>query len=296
MRGLSQRPAGRLVLLVFVAIAALSRALQAADTPPATYSALSDALLERAKSEVARIQALVEQGTLPKSRLEEAKLQLADAQDDAILARTLYGEARVEDMTFEEGAAMVAAAERRVERQKKVVEDRHVLLDTGILAKSEFAAFESELDSRTRVLDLAKNRLQLLDDLRQMAAEEQRLERAARMNAHGLKDVMIRYDGNGIFDLKELPLISSDFEKHFHHALPVSAIGETALHRAMGLDHRNRVDVALNPDQAEGLWLRQLLERLHVPYLAFRGAFSGAATAPHIHIGTGSTRLKLAQR
>jgi hypothetical protein len=39
-----------------------------------------------------------------------------------------------------------------------------------------------------------------------------------------------------------------------------------------------------------------LLERLQTPYLAFRSAVVGAATAPHIHIGTGSTRLKLAQR
>jgi hypothetical protein len=64
----------------------------------------------------------------------------------------------------------------------------------------------------------------------------------------------------------------------------------------MGLDHRNRVDVALNPETSEGLWLRQLLEKLHIPYLAFRSAVAGAATAPHIHIGTGSSRLKLASR
>ena len=94
----------------------------------------------------------------------------------------------------------------------------------------------------------------------------------------------------------DLTAISAQFEKRFHHALPVSALGQTLLHQSMGLDHRNRVDVALNPDQPEGLWLRALLERLHVPYLAFRSAVAGAATAPHIHIGTGSTRLKLAQR
>ncbi|MBV9405090.1 MAG: hypothetical protein JO211_07080 [Acidobacteriaceae bacterium] len=296
MKFLFRLRAARLLGPVVLAILPGARMLAAADTPAPTYSALSDALLERAEKEVARIQALVEQGTLPKSQLEEAKLRLADAQDDAVLARTLYGQVRVQDLTSEQAGAMIAAAQRRVDREAKIVAERRTLLDNGILAKSEFAAFQNELDSRQRILDLAKNRLQLLEELRQMALEEQRLERAARMNAADLKDVMIRYDGNGTFDLKQLPSISSDFEKHFHHALPVSAIGETALHRSLGLDHRNRVDVALNPDQAEGLWLRQLLERLHVPYLAFRSAVTGAATAPHIHIGTGSSRLKLAQR
>ncbi len=107
---------------------------------------------------------------------------------------------------------------------------------------------------------------------------------------------MVRYDGNGLFDLGDLTAISSEFERHFHHPLPISALGQTLVHQSMGLDHRNRVDVALSPDQPEGLWLRALLERLHVPYLAFRAPVAGAATGAHIHIGTGSTRLKLALR
>jgi hypothetical protein len=105
---------------------------------------------------------------------------------------------------------------------------------------------------------------------------------------------MIRYDGNGRFNLGDLTTISSQFEKHFHHPLPVSAMGQTLVHQALGLDHRNRVDVAVNPDASDGIWLRGLLESLHVPYLAFRSAVPGAATAPHIHIGTGSNHLKLA--
>jgi hypothetical protein len=270
----------------------------AADTPAAGYSALSNTLVERARNEMERIRVLVDQGTLPKVQLEQAQERLADAEDDAVLARTLYGEVRVADMTPPDAQAMLAAAQRRVERQAKIVAERQKLLDTGILAKSDLTASQEELESRRRVLSLAQNRLKLLDDLKQMAENEQRLEQAAtaHANAGNLKNVMIRYEGNGLFDLSELPTISSEFEKRFHHALPVSALGQTLLHRSMGLDHRNRVDVALNPDQTEGVWLRQLLEKLHIPYLAFRGAVSGAATAPHIHIGTGSSRLKLASR
>ena len=259
------------------------------------YTAYSSTLLHHAQDEVARVKELVEQGTLPKSRLDEAEARLADAEDQAILARTLYGPARVENMTDAEAKTMVEAAERRVDRQSKIVEERQVLLDTGILARSEFTAFQDELDSRRRVLELAQNRMKLLEELRQMAEAEQRFEHAARNGLPGSTS-MIRYDGNGLFDLGDLTTISGEYARHFHRALPVSALGQTLVHQSMGLDHRNRVDVAVNPDQPDGVWLRQLLERLHVPYLAFRSAVPGAATAPHIHIGPGSTRLKLALR
>lgn len=260
-----------------------------------TYNALSTALLERTEHEFAKIKALVDEGTLPKSRLIEAQSALSDAQDEAILAQTLYGPARVQDMSSDQTTAMVDAAQRRVDRQQIIVRDRQELLDNGILARSEFTAFQDELASRQRVLDLARNRAKLVQDLQHMANVEQQFESAAQAGAEA-KYVMIRYEGNGLFNLSDLTAISNQFQKRFHHPLPISALGQTSVHQSMGLDHRNRVDVALNPDQAEGIWLRQLLETLHVPYLAFRSAVAGAATAPHIHIGTGSTRLRLAQR
>jgi hypothetical protein len=258
------------------------------------YNALSTALLEQAEHEFGKVKALVDDGTLPKSRLIEAQSALSDAQDEAILAQTLYGHARVQDLTSDQVKTMVDAAQRRVDRQQTIVEDRQKLLDNGVLARSEFTAFQDELVSRERVLDLARHRAQLVQDLQQMAIVEQQFESAAHAAAAG-KYVVIRYEGDGLFNLADLKAISNQFEKRFQHPLPISAFGQTLVHQSMGLDHRNRVDVALNPDQREGIWFRQLLERLHVPYLAFRSALAGAATAPHIHIGTGSTRLKLAR-
>ncbi|HEX3684707.1 MAG TPA: hypothetical protein VHU83_19375 [Bryobacteraceae bacterium] len=285
--------AGGLILCILGGLSAGAQSAVAGDTPASEGArALSSVLLDRAQNEVVRIRALVEQGTLPKSLLEEAEARLADAQDQAILTATLYGAARLQDMTPQQATAMLEAAQRRVDRQSRIVADRQKLLDGGIISRSEFTLFENELDSRNRVLDLAQNRARLLEQLRAMAETEQQLERAA----HAPAEVLIRYDGNGLFNLGDLPTISSEFEKRFHHPLPISAFGQTLVHQSMGLDHRNRVDVALNPDQVEGIWLRQLLEKLHVPYLAFRSAMAGAATAPHIHIGPGSTRLKLASR
>jgi hypothetical protein len=83
------------------------------------------------------------------------------------------------------------------------------------------------------------------------------------------------------------------FEKHFGKPLPVSALGETAVHRALGFDHRGRVDVALHPDLPEGIWLREFLRENHIPFFAFRQAVPGRATGAHIHIGPMSTHFKL---
>jgi hypothetical protein len=252
--------------------------------------------VQRAEAELTRTKALVEQGALPKSSIADAENKLADARDEAMLAATLYGQPRVQDMTPDNASAMLGAARRRVERQEKIIESRQKLLDMGILSQAEFSTSQEELEARRRVLSLAETRIQLLDELRQMAECEQHFEQLSRMATARLTGLMVRYDGSGTFDLSELPEISNSFERRFHRALPVSAMGQTMLHRSMGLDHRNRVDVALNPDSAEGVWLQHLLETLRIPYLAFRAAMAGAATAPHIHIGPGSNRLKLAAR
>jgi hypothetical protein len=100
-----------------------------------------------------------------------------------------------------------------------------------------------------------------------------------------------RFDGNGRFTPRDFEKISRAYQREFAKSLPVSAAGETALHRALGFDHRGRVDVAINPDQAEGVWLRHFLAVRHIPYFAFRGAMRGKATGPHIHIGPMSGHL-----
>jgi hypothetical protein len=286
---------GVLVALLWMAYPACALAQSAGPGPSSPYSAFSDSLLERAKAEVVRVKALVKQGTLSKSKLDEAEEQLADAEDEATLAHTLYAPEHLENTTGEQAAQMVAAAERRVQRQTKRVEQNQKLLDLGILARAEVSGSNEELASRRHVLDLANNRVTLIEQLRQMAAEEQRLALKARSGGIP-QDIEVRFDGGGKFAVAEMASIASAFEHQFHHALPISAMGQTALHRSMGLDHRDRVDVALNPDAPEGLWLRRLLEQRRDPYLAFRSAVAGAATAPHIHIGLGSTRLKAVQR
>lgn len=105
---------------------------------------------------------------------------------------------------------------------------------------------------------------------------------------------MEHFEGDGHFSQTDLKGVETAFEKKFKKPLPISANGETSVHRALGFDHRGRVDVALTPDQSEGVWLRTYLESNDIPYYAFRSAVPGKATGAHIHIGPGSTRLRAA--
>lgn len=246
--------------------------------------------LERTRAEVEQTERLVADGTLPRVKLDEVRQRLADAEDEALLSRTLFGLRTPGSITEEEAKEMIAAAQRRVDRARAVLNDRQKLLDSGAIGRVDFESSSRELEDRERTLGFAKDRLRLLNELAAMAESERELAKSAE--AASFKNSVIRSDGNGSFSLGDLTPIQAEFEKKFHRALPISALGQTLTHQSLGLDHKDRVDVALSPREPEGIWLLALLNRLHVPYLAFRTAVAGAATAPHIHIGVGSSRLQ----
>jgi hypothetical protein len=247
----------------------------------------------RAKATIEKLKSLVDAGVLPRAQLEKAESALGDAEDEALLRKTLYGT----DLTDEESDAMMAAANRRFERRKKVVDDVRKLVEDGVTSQLSLSTFLEELDFARKECDLAETRAQLAHQLSQMAQAEEALEaKLARdpLGASGdASSLAYRYDGDGVFSLGTFSRVEVEFEKHFGKPLPVSALGETAVHRALGFDHRGRVDVALHPDQPEGLWLREFLTENHIPYFAFRQAVPGRATGAHIHIGPMSTHLKL---
>ncbi|HEX7363515.1 MAG TPA: hypothetical protein VF283_23735 [Bryobacteraceae bacterium] len=262
-------------------------------SPASPSDSWSSAKVQTAQKNVERVQALVTQGALPQSDLASAQEKLADAQDKDTLAKTLYSGHSAQDMTMEESKAMMAAARRRVDRQVKRVENGRALQRKGLLSRSKLAAIKAELATRRRILQLADERAKEVQEIAAMADVE-----GATADKTGVEPLLtpeIRYDGYGHFHLRELRSIRRAYYKEFDQRLPVTAVGETALHRRLGLNHRGRVDVGLNPDCPQGVWLRHYLEKRHIPYLAFRCAIKGAATAPHIHIGPESTRLHLAR-
>lgn len=259
--------------------------------PPnsASSSNFTNASVIRAQNNLTRIKSLVEQGVLPRKNLLDAEAVLADAEDEQILSNTLYGGIRAQNISPDEAKQMLDAAARRVDRQQSLVDDRTKLIASGTLARGEIQPLAGELEMRKRALELTRERAQLVQQLVAMANAEQAMERAG-----GARPVMMRYDGTTPFSIAGLPAIGAAFAKQFHEDLPVSALGQTSIHQELGFDHRGRVDVALNPDSQQGLWLRSFLERRHIPYIAFRAAVTGSATAPHIHIGPGSMRVKVA--
>ena len=239
--------------------------------------------------EVERLRLMAETGSVPRARLEQAQAELADAEDNTILRRTLYGTLRVEDFTKEQTDLMVSAATRLVDRQQERYERTKQLVAEGIVARASLSAMLDDLEYRKKALDLANFRANLVTELSEQAEAEGDLDipsgpvmRAGR--------AIERYDGTGMFRESDFLRINTAFARQFGKPLPVSAKGDTALHRSLGFDHRGRVDIALNPDQKEGAWLRGYLQKAKLPYYAFRAAIKGKATAPHIHLGPPSTR------
>jgi hypothetical protein len=237
-----------------------------------------DPSVARARIGIQKLRALVESGALPRAQLEQAEDALADAQDNAVLRCTMYST----DLTDEQAGEMVAAAGRRLERREKQLDKVRHLVDSGVAARNELETFVEEVDFAHKEYDLAVARANI-------AAEQV----AVPVIPREITAVPPRAElhPGGVFTPADFERVEAAYEHHFGKALPVSAMGETAVHRALGFDHRGRVDVALHPDQPEGIWLRAYLAERHIPFIAFRQAVPGRATGAHIHMGPMSTRL-----
>ena len=102
-----------------------------------------------------------------------------------------------------------------------------------------------------------------------------------------LAEYAIQFRG---WSLALLPTLDRYFAGRFHRPLPVSALGQTAVHDRLGFDHRNAIDIAVHPDTPEGRALMLYLRGQRIPFLAFRRAQAGVATGAHVHIGEASYR------
>ena len=244
--------------------------------------------LSRAQSNLEFLRSQVEAGVLPRAKLEEAQDALADAHDAELLSRTLYGR----DLTEEQTAEMEAAALRRLERRKAEVEKLKQLVDADALARNSLTKPMEDVTWARQEYDLVVQRAQLVHELAEQARAEQQAIEAQESSKPSIGGpVMERFAGDGTFTHEDFKHVVLAYEKQFKKPLPVSAQGETALHRSLGFDHRDRVDVALFPDSAEGEWLREYLESNEIPYYAFRNFVPGKATGAHIHIGPPSNRI-----
>jgi hypothetical protein len=247
----------------------------------------TDPEVAKARAALDRLRALVEAGAAPRAELERAQDALSDAEDDATLRSQLTNK----DMDQAQADDVLAAAKRRMDRREKRLAGVQKLVNLGAASRFELGTFQEEANFARGQYDLALERQKLTTELAEIAAQEEELARSLAEQPAEAAKIAERFDGNGLFTPAEFERLEAAFETHFHKALPVSAMGQTAVHRALGFDHRNRVDVAIHPDQPEGIWLREFLAGNRIPYFAFRQAVPGKATGAHIHIGPISTRL-----
>jgi len=283
----------RQFVAIFLSIGALAAFGQ---TPAASPETTANKRIDLAKDELGRVEQLVEVGALPRLRLEEAKQKLEDAQDEAILERTLYGDLQVDKISDQSMDEMVAAAQRRLERAQTELTQAQKLVADGISAQSTLTPLQEELAIRQTNLNLAHARANLMAEVAALAKYQKTASEIQAATSIVYQDSFTRgmehYEGSGSFrESKDLKPLELAFAQKFDHPLPISAEGETNLHRAMNFDHRGRIDVAVSPNAPEGIWLLRYLKARKIPFYAFTRAIPGKATAAHIHIGPGSTRL-----
>jgi hypothetical protein len=283
------------LLLSFGALILFAGTFTLAETPAGTSENKG---IELAQQELARVKNLVDAGALARVRIQEAEANLDDAKDEVVLAHDLYGDLPEKGASEAASEEMIAAAQRRVDRQQTRLEEAQKIVAAGVAARSYLAPFQAELSVRQTGLDLAHLRAHLMADRAAMNRLSDQSEAPPVVESFPQDDSeltwqgMEHYEGDGAFsEARELQPLRLAFASQFDRPLPISAEGETGVHRALGFDHRGRVDVAVVPGTPEGVWLRHYLQLRKIPYYAFSRAIPGKATAAHIHIGPGSTRL-----
>lgn len=283
----------RQFVAVFLSVGALAVFGQTSSTNPETTANKG---IELAQKELERVAELVQAGALPRLRIEQAQQNLEDAKDEAILERTLFGELPATGASDQLMDEMIAAAQRRVERQQIRLDQAAKLVTSGLDSQASLTPLQEELAIRRMNLNLAHSRASLVAEMAALAKYQKTAAEIRETTSIVFRDSytagMEHYEGSGLFrESRDLKPLAFAFEQKFDHPLPISAEGETDLHRALGFDHRGRVDVAVSPNAPEGIWLLRYLRSRKIPFYAFTRAIPGKATAAHIHIGPGSTRL-----
>jgi hypothetical protein len=175
------------------------------------------------------------------------------------------------------------------------------LFSQGLITRRELeTSEEATAQARNKYLD-AKAQLkgadvQLAEALIEVEAEEKapKLKVSPAPRAVGglvRTTAYIRYGGGRAWSLSDAGAIKQFFMLRFGRPLPIDVFGQSPLHDRWGYDHRNAMDIGLNPDSPQGQALMEYLRANGIPFTAFHFAIPGVATGPHIHIGLPSHRI-----
>jgi hypothetical protein len=188
---------------------------------------------------------------------------------------------------------LLALHEAERQRRASEYERRRDLYGQGLIARNEVLQAENNLIEAMRRVDEDKRWISETDMAVTEAAMRDELLRLPGLAIGGYSETttLLRFNGASLWTLAQATKIESFFTERFGHALPISALGQTATHDRLHFDHRNAMDVALHPDSREGQALLSYLRQAGIPFIAFRSAVPGAATGAHIHIGKPSARF-----
>ena len=185
-------------------------------------------------------------------------------------------------------------AEGRLQKMKELYAQK--LITRGEMETSEDAAARARdkyVDAQAQLKDAD---VQLAEAMIEVEAEEAapklRVGPAPRADG-GLvhTTAYIRYGGARTWSLSGSGAVKQFFILRFGRPLPIHVFGQSPLHDRWGYDHRNAMDIGLNPDSTQGQALMEYLRANGVPFTAFHFAIPGVATGPHIHVGLPSHRI-----
>jgi Outer membrane efflux protein len=183
-----------------------------------------------------------------------------------------------------------------VHKAEQKVKQVQQLLAEGLVSKREVEQSERALEEAKLKVSGAEQQManadtQIAQVLLEVEGEKQAVKLGPlRKGATITTASFIRYTGAGSWVLSQAGKIESFFQETFKRPLPIAVFGQGSIHNQWRLDHRNAMDINLNPDGGEGQALMQYLRSNGIPFSAFRGAIPGVATGPHIHIGLPSHR------
>jgi hypothetical protein len=231
----------------------------------------------------------------PVRRQSQPQDELADSRTEFVRLTKEYQASLQQLITFYKADAR--KAEAQLSKLKTLSAEGLISRRDLELGERTLADAQAKVNETSRQLNEADE--QIAETLIEALADEQMKRNAALTQAAVSPPAgsvvrttaYTRYYGAGGWSLAGAAKVRLFFAERFGRPLPVSAFGQSLLHDRWGLDHRNAMDVGINPDSIEGQALMAYLRANGIPFMAFRSAITGVATGPHIHVGLPSHRV-----
>jgi len=223
----------------------------------------------------------------PKSSPAQNENELTKLHDNYIKSTKEYKASLEKLLALYQASAR--KTEERVSQSKKLFADG--LISQRDVEQTEHALADANLKVTEVQTQISGADTQIAQALVEIEGEKQ-IAKLGRLPKGGMIKTtsFIRYSGAGSWVLSQAGKVEAFFQQTFKRPLPIAVFGQGSIHNQWHLDHRNAMDISLNPDGPEGQALMEYLRSNGIPFSAFRGAIPGVATGPHIHIGLPSHR------